>query len=84
MPQARSPVPGSTMRTPRWRRTSRLAWVAAWFHMFTFMAGATRERVAGLNRRLVLADIDIYGLREVQASLEDWFLSVTTRLGDPS
>jgi hypothetical protein len=26
----------------------------------------------------------VYGLREVQASLEDWFLSVTSRLGGPS
>jgi len=50
----------------------------------TLAAGATRELVAGINRQLVLADIDVYGLREVQASLEDWFLSVTTRLGDPS
>jgi ABC-2 type transport system ATP-binding protein len=50
----------------------------------TLTAGASRELVADINRRLVLADIDVYGLREVQASLEDWFLSVTTRLGDPS
>jgi len=50
----------------------------------TLPAGAARERLADINRRLVLADIDVYGLREVQASLEDWFLSVTTRLGDPS
>src|SRR5580692_4851362 len=50
----------------------------------TLPAGAARELLADINRRLVLADIDVYGLREVQASLEDWFLSVTTRLGDPS
>ncbi len=50
----------------------------------TLSAGASREVVADLNRRLVRAEIDVYGLREVQASLEDWFLSVTSRLGDQS
>jgi ABC-2 type transport system ATP-binding protein len=50
----------------------------------TLPAGASREVVADLNRRLVRAEIDVYGLREVQASLEDWFLSVTSRLGGPS
>ena len=50
----------------------------------TLPAGASREAVADLNRRLVRADIDVYGLREVQTSLEDWFLSVTSRLGDAS
>ena len=50
----------------------------------TLPAGASRQAVADLNRRLVGAGIDVYGLREVQTSLEDWFLSVTSRLGDPS
>jgi ABC-2 type transport system ATP-binding protein len=50
----------------------------------TFPAGASRGLIADLNRRLVRADIDVYGLREIQTSLEDWFLSVTSRLGDPS
>ncbi len=50
----------------------------------TLPAGAPRELVADINRRLVTGGIDVYGLREVQASLEDWFLSVTSRLGDPS
>jgi ABC-2 type transport system ATP-binding protein len=50
----------------------------------TLPAGASREIVADINRRLVGADIDVYGLRESRASLEDWFLSVTSRLGDPS
>ena len=50
----------------------------------TLPAGASREVVADLNRRLVGAGIDVYGLREVQASLEDWFLSVTSRLGEAS
>jgi ABC-2 type transport system ATP-binding protein len=50
----------------------------------TMRAGASREAVADLNRRLVRAEIDVYGLREVQTSLEDWFLSVTSRLGEAS
>ena len=50
----------------------------------TLPAGASRELIADINRRLVRAGIDVYGLREVQASLEDWFLSVTSRLGEPS
>ena len=50
----------------------------------TLPAGASRDLVADINRRLVRADIDVYGLRESRASLEDWFLSVTSRLGDPS
>jgi ABC-2 type transport system ATP-binding protein len=50
----------------------------------TLPAGASRQAVADLNRRLVGAGIDVYGLREVQTSLEDWFLSVTSRLGEAS
>jgi ABC-2 type transport system ATP-binding protein len=45
-------------------------------------AGASRELVADINRRLVGAGISVYGLRETRASLEEWFLSVTTRLGE--
>jgi ABC-2 type transport system ATP-binding protein len=48
----------------------------------TLPAGASREIVAEVNRRLVEAGISVYGLQEVQASLEDWFLSVTSRLGE--
>ncbi len=48
----------------------------------TLPAGASRELVADINRRLVGAGISVYGLQEIRASLEDWFLSVTTRLGD--
>ncbi len=50
----------------------------------TLPAGASREVVAGINRRLVGAGISVYGLREIRTSLEDWFLSVTSRLGEPS
>ena len=46
------------------------------------LAGApAREQTAELNRRLVEAGISVYGLRQAHASLEDWFLSVTSRFG---
>jgi ABC-2 type transport system ATP-binding protein len=44
--------------------------------------GSGRERVAEINRLLVGAGISVYGLRQTHASLEDWFLSVTSRLGE--
>jgi hypothetical protein len=50
----------------------------------TLPAGASRELIADINRRLAEAGIDVFGLREIQTSLEDWFLSVTSRLGEPS
>ena len=50
----------------------------------TLPAAASRELVADINRRLVGAGISVYGLQEIQTSLEDWFLSVTSRLGEAS
>src|SRR5580700_5653088 len=50
----------------------------------TLPAGASREAVAEINRRLVQGGISVYGLHEVRESLEDWFLSVTSRLGEAS
>ena len=47
----------------------------------TLAAGASRETVAEINRRLVAGGISVYALREVQTTLEDWFLSVTDRSG---
>jgi ABC-2 type transport system ATP-binding protein len=44
-------------------------------------AGPAREQAAQINRRLVEAGISVYGLRQAHASLEDWFLSVTSRFG---
>jgi ABC-2 type transport system ATP-binding protein len=48
----------------------------------TLPSGSSRELVADINRRLVGAGLSVYGLREIQTSLEDWFLSVTSRLGE--
>jgi ABC-type multidrug transport system ATPase subunit len=48
----------------------------------TMQAGAGRRDVAGINRQLVGAGIAVYRLQETRASLEDWFLSVTSRLGE--
>jgi ABC-2 type transport system ATP-binding protein len=44
-------------------------------------AGTDREIVAEVNRLLVEGGIPVYRLQEVHASLESWFLEVTTRLG---
>jgi ABC-2 type transport system ATP-binding protein len=48
----------------------------------TLADGTAREQTAEVNRRLVEAGIAVYGLHQAHASLEDWFLSVTSRLGD--
>jgi ABC-2 type transport system ATP-binding protein len=48
----------------------------------TLPSGASRETVAEVNRRLVEGGISVYGLQEAHATLEDWFLSVTSRLGE--
>jgi ABC-2 type transport system ATP-binding protein len=45
-------------------------------------AGPARKQTAQINRLLVEAGISVYGLRAAHASLEDWFLSVTSRLGE--
>ncbi len=48
----------------------------------TLTAEPAREQAAEINRRLVQAGISVYGLRQTHASLEDWFLSVTSRFGE--
>ncbi len=45
-------------------------------------AGTDREVVAEVNRLLVEGGVSVYRLQEVHASLESWFLEVTTRLGE--
>jgi ABC-2 type transport system ATP-binding protein len=41
-----------------------------------------RDAIAEINRLLVEGGIPVYRLQHIQASLEQWFLSVTTRLGE--
>ena len=48
----------------------------------TLAPGSAREQTAEINRRLVEAGICVYGLRQTHTRLEDWFLSVTSRLGE--
>jgi ABC-2 type transport system ATP-binding protein len=48
----------------------------------TLTAGPAREQAAEIIRRLAGAGISVYGLRQTHASLEDWFLSVTSRFGE--
>jgi len=42
-----------------------------------------RDAIAEINRLLVEGGIAVYRLQHIQASLEQWFLSVTSRLGAP-
>jgi ABC-type multidrug transport system ATPase subunit len=44
--------------------------------------GTTRAAIAEINRVLVEGGMSVYRLQHIQASLEQWFLSVTSRLGD--
>lgn len=50
----------------------------------TVAADGSREGIAEIVRLLVRADISVYGLEQVRTSLEDWFLTVTSRLGGQS
>jgi ABC-2 type transport system ATP-binding protein len=46
-------------------------------------AGTDRDVVAEINRLLVEGGVSVFRLQEMHASLESWFLEVTTRLGAP-
>ena len=48
----------------------------------TLPSGTPRQAIAEVNRVLVEGGISVYRLQEVQASLESWFLQVTSRLGE--
>jgi ABC-2 type transport system ATP-binding protein len=50
----------------------------------TLAEGAEQAAIAEINRRIVEDHIDVFGLQLVQTTLEDWFLSVTSRIGAPS
>jgi len=49
----------------------------------TLPEGTARDVIAEVNRVLVDGGIAVYRLQHIQASLETWFLQVTSRLGDP-
>jgi ABC-2 type transport system ATP-binding protein len=49
---------------------------------FTLASGTSREVIGEIARVLVTEGIALYRLQPVQASLESWFLQVTSRLGD--
>jgi ABC-2 type transport system ATP-binding protein len=42
-----------------------------------------RDAIAEINRLLVESGIAVFRLQHIQASLEQWFLAVTSRLGEP-
>ena len=50
----------------------------------TLPEGTERDVIAEINRVLVEGDISVYRLQHIQASLETWFLQVTSRLGSSS
>ena len=45
--------------------------------------GTERDAIVEINRLLVEGGISVYRLQHIQASLESWFLEVTSRLGEP-
>ncbi|HXP33027.1 MAG TPA: ABC transporter ATP-binding protein [Acidimicrobiales bacterium] len=49
----------------------------------TLPGGTGRDVIGEVNRVLVEGGISVYRLQHVQASLESWFLEVTSRLGAP-
>jgi ABC-2 type transport system ATP-binding protein len=49
----------------------------------TLPAGTPRDVIAEVARVLVTGGVAVYRLQPIQASLESWFLQVTSRLGDP-
>jgi ABC-type multidrug transport system ATPase subunit len=50
----------------------------------TLPTGTERDVIAEIARVLVEGGISLYRLQPVQASLESWFLQVTSRLGAPA
>jgi ABC-2 type transport system ATP-binding protein len=48
----------------------------------TMAAKTPRDMIAEVNRVLVDGGIQVFRLQPIQASLETWFLQVTSRLGD--
>src|SRR5665213_378865 len=50
----------------------------------TLPEGTERDVIAEINRALMQGDSSVYRLQNIQASLETWFLQVTSRLGSSS
>jgi hypothetical protein len=48
----------------------------------TLPSGTGHDAIAEINRVLVEGGISVYRLQVLQASLESWFLQVTSRLGE--
>lgn len=70
--RARALLEGTTLRPPTELAKGGLT--------VTLPAKTPRDVVAEIARVLVAGGISLYRLQEVQASLESWFLEVTTRL----
>jgi ABC-2 type transport system ATP-binding protein len=50
----------------------------------TMVPDSPREAISEMVKRLVEANLSIYGVQETRTSLESWFLSVTSRFGEHS
>jgi hypothetical protein len=48
----------------------------------TLPAGTPRDAVAEIARVVVTGGVSLFRLQEVRASLESWFLQVTSRLDE--
>ncbi|WP_206610458.1 ABC transporter ATP-binding protein [Actinomyces wuliandei] len=74
-------VPDLVIETPQPDRARTLITGAVPGQGGVTVSGLDKEQTAALVRRLVAADIDVYGVRRVQQSLEDVFMDLTGRGG---
>jgi ABC-2 type transport system ATP-binding protein len=51
--------------------------------VITLPSGTGRQVISEISRVLVEGGIELYRLQPMQATLESWFLQLTSRLGDP-
>ncbi len=65
----------------RGRRSARTCSVGPDGLAISLPEGTERDAIAEINRLLVEGGISVYRLQHIQASLESWFLEVTSRLG---
>ena len=70
-------------RPSRGHRARRAASVGPDGLAISLPEGTERDAIAEINRLLVEGGISVYRLQHIQASLESWFLEVTSRLGAP-
>jgi len=70
---------GELLATTQWGSSTRVE--PGGLHL-DLASDTDREVIAEINRVLVAGGVSVYRLQEIHASLESWFLEVTTRLGE--